>query len=146
MEFSREMWTLIAIACFIALYVLRRGWRRALLGRPNLLLTELRNLFPVIENVVVVDNPARQVPGMRKLQLRDDRASVIYTWSDHAETLDVSVPGTFGLILTWRDGKVSRLSRIGGREIVFPSLSSPEQRSVEALLGKVRAIVAASKK
>jgi len=143
-EYFRNPWFLLVVICIVTLIVTRYGWRRVFIGRPNIRLIELGRIRVDPATWDMIDHASPE-PGLRRIQFMHSDTSVIYTWSKVAETLDVSIRGKAGLMVTWthRDGThiISRLTNIGGDEYHFPNVTRPEEVAAERLLRSVREVV-----
>ena len=138
------------VLCLIALCLasqkFRRGLTRLILVMPNLRIEELPDIFSGDQTFHIEHNPPIVMPGADiNVQVRSEKVSIIYHASRRkpqlTETVNISYPGKFGMIMTLRDGKMRVFERIGGLTRNEPDLSRTEEVAVTRFMKDLRARV-----
>lgn len=143
-------WVLYIVVSVIVLAILfpsfRRFLFRAIVGPPNLQISELYDVFRASGAFVINRNTPRKLSeAYRSVQISSSTLSVIYhcrTGDGANEVVDIACPGKAGMILTLEGGRLRGFERIGGRGVVVDRvLTSEERRSLAIFMEKVREIV-----
>ena len=136
---DKEIWIIVAFICFVALYVIKKGWKSALLGRPPLSYDALDELLQRGDGINLEEKS--DFTDVCFWHFKNYEGSVIYSRGKDdppGESLDINVPGTAGIRFFFYGGKLMRLQRIGGLVNENPRLSPAANSSVSALLFRAR--------
>lgn len=135
---DRNAWILVLIVAVLALIVIRKGFFYTFIGPRNLRYDAFDELLQRGDGIELVAKEERG--STQQWQFRTKEGSVMYfRTGDDAESLDVNVRGTVGLLLFFRKGKLEATMRAGTynrRE--QPKLPSTSQSQIYALLFRAR--------